>query len=110
MNEEKAGVIVAMTNRYSIWDGVAVAITDKVNGGDTEFRFYNGKSGIHIIHDLLKEGLEIAKIQLVSYNACVVSDMLTLKEQIHDVAPKIKVESLPYDLDPFKEVEIPKGH
>lgn len=109
MNEEKIGVEVILTNRYSIWDGIAVAITDPING-KTKYRFYNGIGAVDVVKNLLREGLEIAKVWILSYRYSVAEDHIRLVKGLSKVAPQIKVLSIDEELDPFKGTEIPPNH
>lgn len=109
MNEEKIGVDVILTNRYSICDGIAVAITDPING-KTKYRFYNGIGAVDVVKNLLQEGLEIAKVWVLSYWYSGTEDHEKLVKGLSNVAPQIKVLLVDEKLDPFKGTEIPPNH
>lgn len=110
MNEQKAGVEVILTNKYSVWDGIAVAILDPVNQSEPEFRFYNGESIIRILERLQKEGLEIVKVGLLTYKYEPLSGYIEAIRKIKSLNPVIKTELISEDSDPFVGVEFPTGH
>ena len=110
MNEERIGVEVILTNRYSKWDGIAAAIFDPTTTDDPDIRFYNALGAAGVVQGLLMEGLEISKVGLLTYRYGEIPDLIKLRERLAGINPNIKVELVSEKDDPFIDVEIPPNH
>jgi len=110
MSKERIGVEVILTNRYSKWDGIAAAIIDPTTEDGPDIRFYIALGAAEIVQRLLREGLEISKVGLLTYRYSEIPDLIKLRERLAGINPNIKVEWVSEKDDPFVDVEIPPNH